>query len=140
MVIFCKGVRFQLNGGEFFDSGTLNVNDIVDLSEPVENGLICQSQMTTSEATLGSGDWYHNPEQQSTNTNDGATDEILGVGSRGWQRARRTTSDNNQRAILRRDTRAGVGPTQEGVFTCQITEDINPVRSLNILYPSELSS
>ena len=64
--------------------------------------------------------------------------ELFADGTRGWVRTRLIANDYQQ-LILRRATAADSSDTsQEGVFTCYITGDINPVRSVHILYPSEL--
>ena len=63
-------------------------------------------------------------------------DQILSVGdNRGWVRTRLALSNNIQQAIMRREAASGA---VEGVFTCQLGLDINPIRSLYVLYPSEL--
>ena len=127
-----EGVRFKVNGGPFFTaSRNININDVITASGAEADGLICQSERTITQVTLGNGDWYLHPEDQTT----AESDRIQPVGDRGW---RRTTNNGNfRRVILRRQPAPETA--LEGRFTCDITGDNNPMRSLYVLYPSELS-
>ena len=130
--MFSQGVKFRVNGGSFFTSSrNININDVITTSGAEADGLICQSERTTTQAALGYGDWYLHPEDQTTTESD----KIQPSGDRGWKRTRTTTSDNNKQVILRRQPAAETA--LEGKFTCEITGDSTPIRSLYVLYPSE---
>ena len=127
-----QGVKFKVNGGPFFTlSQIININDVITTSGAEADGLICQSERTTTQATLGSGDWYLHPEDQTT----ALSDKIQISGDRGWRRNRNTTNGNNRQVILRREPAPETA--LEGRFTCRIIGDNNPVRSIYVLYPSE---
>ena len=129
-----EGVKFRVNGGPFFTaSQNININDVVTTSGAEADGLICQSQRTITQVTLGNGDWYLHPEDQTT----AASDRIGTDDDRGWRRTRTTTNGNFRQVILRRQSAPETA--LEGQFTCRIAGDINPIRSLYVLYPSELS-
>ena len=120
-------MEFFLDGA--MTNGPVSVADIGILETADDTPLICQSEAAVSTGTRR---WYLHPDQQST----AASDIIPDGGDRGWSRTRDTTSDGFQQVLLRR-----VSATEtalEGVFTCQISLDSNPVGSLSILYPSEL--
>ena len=130
--MFSQGVRFQVNGGSFFTaSRNININDVITTSGAESDGLICQSERTTTTATLGSGDWYLHPENQTT----AESDKIQNGGDRGWWRTRTTTSTNYRQVVLRRQPAPETA--LEGRFTCNITGDNNSIRSIYVLYPSE---
>ena len=61
-------------------------------------------------------------------------DRLTTGGTRGWRTT--VTPDGDIRQLFLR--RAEVTGAEEGIFTCLITDDINPMRSLHVLYPSEL--
>ena len=128
--MFSQGVRFRVNNGSFFTAiaSLININDVITTNGAEANGLICQSEMTTTQAALGDGNWYLHPEDQTTTESD----KILFSDDRGWRRTRATTSGNNKQVILRRRQ-----APLEGRFTCNITGDNNPIRSLYVLYPCE---
>ena len=130
-----EGIRFRVNGRPFFTASlNININDVVTTSGAEANGLICQSQTKTTTATpLGDGDWYLHPEDQTTTESD----RIQTDGDRGWRRTRATNTNNFRRVILRRQPAPETA--LEGRFTCEITGDSNPIRSLYVLYPSKLS-
>ena len=129
--MFSQGVKFKVNGGSFFtESQNININDVVTTSGTEADGLICRSQMRTTTATLGNGDWYLHPEDQTTTESD----KIQPSGDRGWRRTR-TTTTNFKWVILRRQPAPETA--LEGRFTCNITGDNNPIRSIYVLYPSE---
>ena len=81
----------------------------------------------------GSGlhDWFINPEMEST----AMEDRILYHDDRVWARTRVAPTNDIYQLILRREADTGA---VEGIFTCEIENDINPIRSLYVLYPSEL--
>ena len=135
-ILHSQGVRFQVNGSEFFTTATLNISDVVTFDEPEANGLICLSELTISLANLETGDWYLHPDQETT----AGANRLYTAGGRGWSRTRDVTSDDHQQVILRRASAANNHPEtpKEGVFTCYIAGDNNPVRNLLILHPSEL--
>ena len=120
---------FSLDGGStfFITTGPININDIS--IDPSGDGLLCQSEMVLVSA--GNRHWYINPEMESTAMEDQITDGDV----RGWVRTRVGLSNNIRQVIMRREAVSGA---VEGVFTCEIVNDINPIRSLYVLYPSEL--
>ena len=121
-----------MNGGPFFTaSQIININDVITTSGAEADGLICQSQRTATQATLGSGDWYLHPEDQTI----AESYRIQNGGDRGWKRTRTTTNTNISQVILRRQSAPETA--LEGRFTCSITGDSTPIRSLYVLYPSE---
>ena len=126
-------MEFSLDGGTntfFTTTDPININDIS--IEPSGDGLICQSE-NEIPGDPGSRHWYINPEMESIATED----RILSVvDDRRWVRTRLPSSNDIYQVIMRRETATG---SVEGVFTCQIGNDIiNPIRSLYVLYPSEL--
>ena len=125
-------MEFSLDGGTtvFITTEPININDIS--IDPSGDGLLCQSENEIPGSDPGSRHWYINPEMEST----ASEDQLLNVvDDRRWMRGRVTLSNNIQQAIMRRQSDTG---SVEGVFTCQLGLDINPIRSLYILYPSEL--
>ena len=124
-----EGVEFFLDGD--MTNGPVSVTAIGIFETADDTPLICQSE---AAGTAGSSNWYLDPEQQNIDDND----SIQTGGDRGWRRTRDTTPDGFQQVLLRRQP--ALVTALEGVFTCQITAtgDINPIRSLYILYPSEL--
>ena len=127
-----EGIRFRVNDGSFFTaSRNININDVITTPGAEADGLICQSELST--VTLGSGNWYLHPEDQTT----AESDRIQNGGDRGWRRTRTTTNNNFRQVILRRQPAPETA--LEGRFTCKITGDNNPMRSLYVLYPSKLS-
>ena len=130
-ILHSKGVEFSLDGGStvFTTTDPININDIsIDGSG---DGLICQSEIEIP-GDPGSRHWYINPEMESTASEDITLND---VDDRRWVRTRNTLPNNIQQAIMRRQSATG---SVEGVFTCLLGNDINPIRSLYILYPSEL--
>ena len=124
-------MEFSLDGGSTFFNTTdpININDIsIDGSG---DGLLCQSEMVL--ASSGNRYWYINPEMESTALEDRIVND---VDDRRWVRTRPTTQPNSiYQVTLRREAASG---SVEGVLTCRIGNDINPIRSLYVLYPSEL--
>ena len=121
-----------MNGGPFFTaSQNVDINDVTTTSVTEAYGLICQSERNTTQATLEDGNWYLHPEDQTT----ADSDKILFSDDRGWRRTRTTTNGNNRQVILRRQPPPETA--LEGRFTCEISGDNNPIRSLYVLYPSE---
>ena len=121
---------FSLDGGStfFITTDPININD--NSIDPSGDGLLCQSEMVLASA--GSRTWYINPEMEST----ALEDRILNNDDRGWVRTRPTTLPNSiYNSTMRREAVSGA---VEGVFTCEILNDMNPIRSLYVLYPSEL--
>ena len=121
---------FSLDGGTtvFITTDPININDISINGSG--DGLLCQSEMVLASA--GSRHWYINPEMEST----AIEDQILDNDDSGWARTRPITLPNSiYNSTMRREAATG---SVEGVFTCQIGNDINPIRSLYVLYPSEL--
>ena len=123
---------FSLDGGNtvFITTGPININD--NSMAPSGAGLLCQSEIEIP-GDAGSRHWFINPEIESTASEDQLVNG--GDNNRGWVRTRNTLSNNIQQAIMRRQSASG---SVEGVFTCQLGNDINPIRSLSVLYPSEL--
>ena len=122
---------FSLDGGStvFITTEPININDIS--IDPSGDGLLCQSEMVLESG--GSRNWYINPEMESTAPEDRITND---VDDRRWVRTRPTTLPNSiYQSTMRRQSATG---SVEGIFTCQIGNDINPIRSLYVLYPSEL--
>ena len=117
---------FSLDGGSTFfnTSGSININDISIY--PDGDGLLCQSETELS----GRRDWFINPMMVST----AVADELMPGVNRGWRR-NFSADDNIQQMFMRRAAATGA---KEGIFTCLITGDNNPIRSLHVLYPSEL--
>ena len=125
---------FSLDGGTtvFFTTEPININDIS--IDPSGDGLLCQSEDELPDPPGGPGsrNWFINPEMEST----ASEDQILNaVDDRRWVRTRLALSNNIRQAIMRRQSASG---SVEGVFTCEMGLDINPIRSLYVLYPSEL--
>ena len=122
---------FSLDGGTFFITTLpININDIS--IDPSGDGLICQSEIQLPDpAGTGGSNWYINPEMESNATED----QIINNDDRGWVRTRLPPSNNIHQVILRRQSATG---SVEGIFTCEIGNDINPIWSLYVLYPSEL--
>ena len=120
-------MEFFLDGA--MTNGPVSVTAIGIFGTADDTPLICQSEDTVS---IGPRDWYLDPDQEST----ASSDVIQTGGDRGWRRSRATTSDGFQQVLLRRVSASGTA--LEGVFTCQISQDSNPIRSLSILHPSEL--
>ena len=123
-------MEFSLDGGTtvFITTDPININDIS--IDPSGDGLICQSEMMLASA--GRRQWYINPEMESIEEEDRITDGDV----RGWVRTTVGLSNNIRQVIMRREAVSGA---VEGVFTCEIVNDIiNPIRSLYVLYPSEL--
>ena len=125
-------MEFSLDGGStvFITTDPININDIS--IAPSGDGLLCQSENEIPGSDPGSRHWYINPEMESTALEDRI---VNAVDERGWVRTRNTLSNNIQQAIMRREADTG---SVEGVFTCEMEVDINPIRSLSVLYPSEL--
>ena len=122
VVHIVEGVEFFLDGA--MTNGPVSVTEIgiADQGTP----LICQSEAAVSG---GARDWYLNPDQEST----AVSDRIGNTDTSGWIRTR---SDDLQQVLLRRVSASVTA--LEGVFTCQISLDSNPIRSLSVLHPSEL--
>ena len=123
-------MEFSLDGGAtvFTTTDPININDISINGSG--DGLLCQSEMVL--ASTDGRHWYINPEMESIALDD----QIVNDDDRGWVRTRPTIPSNSIfQVIMRREADTGA---VEGVFTCQIGNDINPIRSLYVLYPSEL--
>ena len=122
-------MRFKLRGD--FITGPVNITDINVIGDGINRALICESERTTSQSPSPSsmGNWYLHSESESTEESD-----RFEGSDRGWIRTRTTTAGYRQ-VRLRRQSATGA---LEGRFTCQIENDNNPIRSLYILYPSEL--
>ena len=123
-------MEFNLDGGTTFFITTddpININDIS--INPSGVGLICQSENEIPGNPMGRH-WYIDPEMESTAMDD----RIVNDDVRGWVRTTVGLSNNIRQVIIRREETGAV----EGVFTCEMELDINPTRSLYVLYPSEL--
>ena len=122
-------MRFKLSGNII--TGPVVITDIEVIGRPLN----CQSERTTSQSPppAPDGNWYLHPERQSTDPSD-----RIGNSDRGWLRIRSNTPAGNRQVKLRKET--DTGAAVEGRFTCQIDNDINPIRSLYVLYPSELGT
>ena len=130
-ILHSKGVVFRLDRGTTFFTTTdpININNIS--IDPSGDGLLCQSEMVLLPPDgSGGSNWYINPENESTATED----QLLIDDDRGWVRTRVILS-SIYHVIMKREAATGA---VEGIFTCQIGNDINPTRSLYVLYPSEL--
>ena len=126
-------MKFSLDGGStvFITTGPININDIS--IDPSGDGLLCQSEIELPDPPgPGSRDWFINPEMESTAMKDRIVNDI---DDRRWVRIRVTLPSNIHQVIMRRESATG---SVEGIFTCRIGNDINPIRSLYVLYPSEL--
>ena len=123
-------MRFKLNGNII--TGPVDITDIKVDGDGINNPLICESEETTSQSPSPSslGNWYLHPEWESTTLSD-----WLGDSERGWIRTRTTTTVSYRQVILRRQSATGA---LEGRLTCKIQNDNNPIRSLYVLYLSEL--
>ena len=125
-------MEFSLDGGTTVFITTddpININDIS--IDPSGDGLLCQSE-NEIPGSAGIRRWYINPEMESTAMDD----RIVNDGdNRGWVRTTVGLSNDIQQVIMRREAASG---SVEGIFTCQLTLDINPIRSIYVLYPSEL--
>ena len=123
-------MRFKLNGD--FITGPVDITDISVNGDGMNRQLICQSERTTSQSPSPSsmGNWYLHPESESTHM-----DDKLGGSDRGWTVTRTTTDARKRQVKLRREAASGA---VEGKFTCEIQNDIIPIKSLYVLYPSEL--
>ena len=129
-------MNFILNGETIPTSGSGRVS-VTDIGNSNETALICQSDRTTSEATLGDGNWYLDPEQESIPTANIAKriNESIYLG---WTRNRATIAGHRIVRLKRVSDTA-----TECRFTCEITGDRSDrnssesVRGLLILHPSE---
>ena len=122
---------FKLNGD--FITGPVDITDI-NVNGVSGRALVCESERTTSQSPSPSsmGNWYLHPESEITATSNKIGDSDS---DRGWIRTRTTTTADYRQVKLRRQSATGA---VEGRFTCQITDDNNPINSLFVLYPSEL--
>ena len=123
-------MRLKLRGN--FITGPVDITDINVDGDGINYPLICRSERTTSQSPSPSsmGDWYLHHESESI-----AASDRLGDSDRGWIRTRTTTNAGYRQVRLRRQSATGA---LEGRFTCQIANDNNPIKSLFVLYPSEL--
>ena len=123
-----QGVMFKLNGNVI--TGPVDITDI-NVNGVSGRALVCESERTTSQSPSPSsmGNWYLHPESESS-----AASDRIGGSERGWIRTRITTGGKRQVKLKRQSPIGAV----EGKFTCEITNDTNPIRSLFVLYPSEL--
>ena len=120
-----------MNYGPFFTTTEpIDIHNVATTSGA--RGLICQSENETTASTIGSGNWFLHPEDQTT----AESDKILRGGDRGWFRNKTTTDFNYTRVSLKRQL---LQTALEGRFTCTITGDSNPIRSIYVLYPSEFA-
>ena len=95
-----------------------------------EEGLICVSELSTYEASLGERNWYLHPDELSTNVSDRI---VSPPADRGWHRNRDTDSEGHRLVRLWKESLSA----EEGVFTCLITGAFNIPISVGIYYPSE---
>ena len=129
-------MNFILNGETVPTNSSGHVL-VTDIGNSNEIALICQSDRTTSEADLGNGDWYLDPEQESYPTTYW-DERINGGNDRGWTRNRATIAGHRIVRLKRVSDTA-----TEGRFTCRITADTNDnnvdeaVRGLLVLHSSE---
>ena len=123
-------MRFKLK--ENIITGPVDITDINVNGDGENNPLICESERTISQSpSLSSlGNWYLHHESEST-----AASDRLGDSERGWIRTRTNTTADYRQVKLKRQSATGA---LEGKFTCKIQNDINPINSLYVLYPSEL--
>ena len=123
-------MRFKLK--ENIITGPVDITDINVNGDGENNPLICESERTISQSpSLSSlGNWYLHHESEST-----AASDRLGDSERGWIRTRTNTTAGYRQVKLKRQSAIGA---LEGKFTCKIQNDINPINSLYVLYPSEL--
>ena len=124
-------MRFKLSGNII--TRLALITDISVVGDGISTPLICESERTTSQSPSpeSDGNWHLHPERLSI----GVSNRIEDSGRGGWVRTRATTSAGYRQVKLRRESDTGA---QEGVFTCWIRNDDNQIRSLYVLYPSEL--
>lgn len=101
---------------------------VTDIGTNNFNALVCKSNKSTTTST---SDWYYNPSSPSLDPNHRIIIEVIQYG---WIRNR--VVDNGIVRLLR-DSR--VSNPAEGVFTCEVAEDLDSPISLGIYYASELN-
>ena len=99
---------------------------VTDIGTNNFNALTCKSNESTTTFT---SDWYYNPTSASLDPNHRI---IVDVIQYGWIRNRDV---KNGIVRLLQDSRVS-NPT-EGVFTCEVAEDLDSPITLGIYYPSE---
>ena len=135
---FALGVTFSLEGVNISNtstgSGHVLITDINPNGENNKDALICRSEIPVSHTRSRRGDWYLHPTQMSTDDADRIVTAMpTDPPDRGWHRNRVDDSEGHRLVILKRAS----DTAEEGVFTCNITGDLNNPRYLGIYYPSE---
>ena len=126
---FASGVYFSLRGVNISNTG----DECVLITDIEEEALICHSEIPLSHTRSKRGDWYLHPTQMSTDEADRINNHKDIDPDRGWLRNRAYDSEGHRVLRLKRAS----DTAEEGVFTCNITGDINNPRYLGIYYPSE---
>ena len=100
------------------------------------DALICQSELSANDIELGN--WYLHPSRQSTDSEDRILNptKFDATPDRGWDRNRDIDSEGYRLVRLKRVSASA----KEGVFTCDIPGDTSGPVSVEIYYPSELTS
>ena len=132
---FTSGVYFSLRGVNISNTsdGCVLITDINPNGDNNEDALICRSEQPFSNIRSRRGDWYLHPIQMSTDEADRIKNPRDIDPDRGWIRNRVSDSEGHRVVRLKRAS----DTAEEGVFTCNITGDLNNPRYLGIYYPSE---
>ena len=132
---FTSGVTFSLRGVNISNTSDecVLITDINPNGDNNKDALICRSELPVSYTRSRRGDWYLHPTQMSTDVADRIKNPTDSAPDRGWLRNRVNDSEGHRVLRLKRvsDT------AEEGVFTCNIIDDLNNPRYLGIYYPSE---
>ena len=123
-----RGVNISNTG-----DGRVLITDINPNGDNTKDALICRSETPVSYTRTRRGDWYLHPTQMSTDEADRIQNPTDSDPDRGWIRNRFNDSESHRVLRLKRAS----DTAEEGVFTCNITGDLNNPRYLGIYYPSE---
>ena len=129
---FASGVTFSLRGVNISNTSDGYVL-ITDIGKENEEALICRSEIPLSQTRSRRGDWYLHPTQMSTDEADRIIVPDDNKPDPEWIRNRAYDSESHRLVRLKRAS----DTAEEGVFTCNITGDLNNPRYLGIFYPSE---
>ena len=136
LAILYIGVTFSLRSDSIptDGSGRVLITDINPDGDNNEDALICRSEREFDTYTSNGGisNWFLHPTELSTDTGDRIVSDLNAPDPRGWHRNRGLDSDHR---LVR--LRRAYDTAEEGVFTCDITGDINTPRSVGVYYPSE---
>ena len=121
-------------------SGRLLITDVSIhngiISESDEYALICHADKLLNvepRISPGTGDWYLDPNVSETPANIVSGQRIITEDNRGWTRTRNSLTLPHRLVRLKRVSETAV----EGKFICNISGDINNIKFLLLLYPSE---